>query len=252
MVCYHKCSSSASCARYRDPKGFFLPIRLGRAKPHPEAQTLSPSGAPIWVKLPLAVLAAAALLQIYKRFKSGNSGSMTTLESRGLIDEDRHGKDIFYTDIMKNVNTVQMEELSKDQIAAARERRLKERESWTVDIDDIVLPDNHPFAVKKPVTKEDEELVEARLNVRRGLPLQDLSGRRGLPDDGRGGPPLEFPDPSSSAAVPAEAPSRVQRPGPRISTAKPNAPSPSKDWDLEKAESRRERGRQPAGSPAGR
>ena len=28
---------------------------------------------------------------------------------------------------MKNVNTVQMEELSKDQIAAARARRLKER-----------------------------------------------------------------------------------------------------------------------------
>ena len=32
-----------------------------------------------------------------------------------------------HADIMKNVNTVQMEELSEDQIKAARERRLKER-----------------------------------------------------------------------------------------------------------------------------
>ena len=31
------------------------------------------------------------------------------------------------------------------------------------------------------VSKEDEELIRQRLGVKRGLPLQDLSGNRGFP-----------------------------------------------------------------------
>jgi hypothetical protein len=35
------------------------------------------------------------------------------------------------------------------------------------------------------VSKDEEELQKARLQVKRGLPLQDLGGSRGFPDDGR-------------------------------------------------------------------
>jgi hypothetical protein len=33
------------------------------------------------------------------------------------------------------------------------------------------------------VSKEEEELIKARLSVKRGLPLQDLKGTRGLPEE---------------------------------------------------------------------
>jgi hypothetical protein len=91
------------------------------------------------------------------------------------------------------------------------------RDTVDADIEKIVLPDNHPFAVKKKVSKlyilgsqyqnkllstiwrkamfllkrynflqvskDEEDLIKARLAVKRGLPLQDLQGTRGLPDD---------------------------------------------------------------------
>jgi hypothetical protein len=42
------------------------------------------------------------------------------------------------------------------------------------------LPADHPFAVVEEVTPEEAELAAARLRVRRGLPLRDLSGARGF------------------------------------------------------------------------
>ncbi len=35
------------------------------------------------------------------------------------------------------------------------------------------------------VSKDEEELAKKRLSVKRGLPLQDLTGKRGFPDDPR-------------------------------------------------------------------
>ena len=35
------------------------------------------------------------------------------------------------------------------------------------------------------VSKEEEELAKKRLAVTRGLPLQDLTGKRGFPEDPR-------------------------------------------------------------------
>ena len=45
------------------------------------------------------------------------------------------------------------------------------------------LPDDHPFAVRAEVSPEEAELAAARLRVRRGLPLRDLSGARGFSDE---------------------------------------------------------------------
>ncbi len=44
----------------------------------------------------------------------------------------------------------------------------------------------HVCAVK--VTRDEEELQKARLTIRRGAPLQDLSGKRGFPEDPRSRP----------------------------------------------------------------
>ena len=38
------------------------------------------------------------------------------------------------------------------------------------------------------VTQDEEELQKARLTIRRGAPLQDLSGKRGFPEDPRSQP----------------------------------------------------------------
>ena len=35
------------------------------------------------------------------------------------------------------------------------------------------------------VSKDEEELAKKRLEVKKGLPLQDLAGKRGFPEDGR-------------------------------------------------------------------
>ena len=35
------------------------------------------------------------------------------------------------------------------------------------------------------ISKDEEELARKRMEVKRGLPLQDLSGKRGFPDDPR-------------------------------------------------------------------
>src|SRR5689334_9116072 len=45
------------------------------------------------------------------------------------------------------------------------------RANQRLDLEDVDLPDNHPWAVKKPVSKEQDELIKARLSVRRGTAL---------------------------------------------------------------------------------
>ena len=45
------------------------------------------------------------------------------------------------------------------------------------------LPEDHPFAVRSEVSPEEAELAAARLRIRRGLPLRDLSGARGFSSD---------------------------------------------------------------------
>lgn len=88
---------------------------------------------------------------------------------------------------MRNVNVVRYDDLSDDAVAAARARRARERAAG-VPSGDVTsfaaqVPDDHPFAVAAAVSEEEAALAAARLRVRRGLPLQDLSGRRGLPED---------------------------------------------------------------------
>lgn len=43
----------------------------------------------------------------------------------------------------------------------------------------------HVCALRLQISKDEEELARKRMEVKRGLPLQDLSGKRGFPDDPR-------------------------------------------------------------------
>lgn len=90
---------------------------------------------------------------------------------------------------MRGINVVRYDDLSADAVAAARARRARERGSGApasaADVTAFAdaVPDDHPFAVAAEVSDEEAALAAARLRVKRGLPLQDLSGRRGFPGD---------------------------------------------------------------------
>ena len=109
---------------------------------------------------------------------------MDRLVSRGMLDEDRENeRDPYYKNMMKNINTVQVETLSREQIERARARRAgdlrKKREGGEADrLEDFAIPENHPWAEKMEVEDGDEELIKARLAVRRGLPLETLEDRQ--------------------------------------------------------------------------
>lgn len=140
--------------------------------PSPAVPAKTGAAALFSIALPAAALGlAAALFFFIKRARS--AGSVGGLVERGYLDENRHRADPFYTDVMAGVNTVRYEELSEEAIQQARARRSRERyNNGTLSLQDIELPDNHPFATKAPISPEEQQLMLARLKVRRGAPPQ--------------------------------------------------------------------------------
>lgn len=72
--------------------------------------------------------------------------------------------------------------LLRNNIKTSTKKNAKRSEASPPDLDALAtdLPDDHPFAVRAEVSPEEAELAAARLRVRRGLPLRDLSGARGF------------------------------------------------------------------------
>lgn len=77
---------------------------------------------------------------------------------------------------MKGMKTVQYDDLSPELVEAARRRRRQEieRDGGRLELEKIDLPENHPFAVKQKVTKEEEEMQRLRMSARRGLSPEDM------------------------------------------------------------------------------
>jgi hypothetical protein len=98
--------------------------------------------------------------------RKGSRGSVTSLEERGALDENRYvDDDKFFSGMMKTVRTVEMPELTSDQIKAARERR---RQSRDVDaspstLDNVELPANHPFATTAKVSESERKKLAERV-----------------------------------------------------------------------------------------
>jgi hypothetical protein len=126
---------------------------------------------PLYVKVPgalAAMLAVTRVLGAVMRRQRRNA-----LEERGFKRESAADED-HYSRMMKGMKTVRYDELSEEQVAAARKRRQREVANDSIDIDALELPSNHPFAVKQEVSKEEEEVQRQRLLARRGLSAQDL------------------------------------------------------------------------------
>jgi len=127
---------------------------------------------------------AAALAALGRRLGGGRRGSVSTLVSRGMLDADREREDDpYYKGMMRNINTVKVDTLTQEQIEEARKRRAGERlksagkGQGKASLEDFSIPENHPWAEKEAVGADDEELIKARLAVKRGLPLESLGDK---------------------------------------------------------------------------
>ncbi|KAF6266822.1 hypothetical protein COO60DRAFT_1697273 [Scenedesmus sp. NREL 46B-D3] len=93
--------------------------------------------------------------------------------------------DPFLNDVMKNVRTVQMDELPPELIAAARARRSRERANHKLDLEEVELPENHPWAMRMPMSHEQEAAIQSRLQVRLRTGRGGAAGGSAAGDDAR-------------------------------------------------------------------
>ncbi|KAG2424263.1 hypothetical protein HXX76_014643 [Chlamydomonas incerta] len=86
----------------------------------------------------------------------------------GLDDHTyRYSASLHLKDVMKDVNTVRIDDLTPEQIEAARARRSKERSAnHRLCLEDVELPQNHPFATKQKLTQEQQDAALSNLRAR--------------------------------------------------------------------------------------
>ncbi|KAG2424262.1 hypothetical protein HXX76_014643 [Chlamydomonas incerta] len=85
----------------------------------------------------------------------------------GLDDHTyRYSASLHLKDVMKDVNTVRIDDLTPEQIEAARARRSKERANHRLCLEDVELPQNHPFATKQKLTQEQQDAALSNLRAR--------------------------------------------------------------------------------------
>jgi hypothetical protein len=142
----------------------------------PKPLDLPPSSTTPWYTYPLTIAGVLFLLRtIGRALRRSRNGSSSALadrgyKSKGLADENHYNK------LMKSMRKTNYEELSDDAISAARRRRQREveREGGAVDLEKIELPSNHPFAMKREMSMEEEENMKARSSARRRLSAEDM------------------------------------------------------------------------------
>ena len=126
---------------------------------------------PLYVKVPAIFLGLLTVTRLFGAVMRRQRRS--ALEERGFKRDTAADED-HYNRMMKGMKTVKYDELSDEAMQAARRRRQREVANDSLDIENLELPANHPFAVKQEVSKEEEELQRQRLLARRGLSAQDL------------------------------------------------------------------------------
>jgi hypothetical protein len=116
--------------------------------------------------LPKIVLAMAALW-LFKKFKQHR-------KRQAYLKMTPAQKEAMFLEFVANSAPEEFEELSNEQISAARRRRqkmlAKEGESGNIDRlwEGIDLPSNHPFLTQQKMTAAEEEETKARFKARRG------------------------------------------------------------------------------------
>ena len=134
-------------------------------------------------------LGARLLLSIRARAQ----GSVGALRERGgalssgqWADGDVAEDEASIESVLGRVNLVRIEGPSEEEILAARMRRAQQLRDDEEEgpapgggMDALAVPEDHPFAVREAVDPRDAELLQERLRIQRGAPLQDLDGTRG-------------------------------------------------------------------------
>ncbi|GIL69290.1 hypothetical protein Vretimale_12555 [Volvox reticuliferus] len=186
-VCLHPCRSSQKRAEIRT-RAFMLGKSSGESRQQQTAivaidpslastSKVVSSGGPQVPALALAVVGAAGLLAVaFKKLK--NKG----------VDETtgRYCVDSYLAKVMKDVNTVRIEDLSPEQIEAARARRSKERANHKLSLEEIELPQNHPFATRQVLSKEEYEQSLQNLRAR-SMRRRNYDGIQAGADGGHAG-----------------------------------------------------------------
>ena len=125
------------------------------------------------------VLASLAIVKMRFGGRNYKRGSMGRLEERGMLDENREvDEEKFFKGMMKTVRTVDMPELTEQQIMAARERRRASRAgdaNLAKELETVEIPANHPFASNEKLDAAQEaerkkKIIEANAPRRRTRP----------------------------------------------------------------------------------
>ncbi|KAF5829057.1 hypothetical protein DUNSADRAFT_16628 [Dunaliella salina] len=171
------------------PEGFKLSTAAAQpvktVEPAPPPPTQSGPSVPLLAAGGLGIATVAAFL--FKKLRASSAESMYGIESTSYGDPSRRSKDFFNNLVLKNMNTTTLPELSEEMVAAARARRQKERANHKLSLEDVELPENHPWAIKAQVSPEEDEAVRARLRIRpRVRPsMHAEEGSAGGPRSGR-------------------------------------------------------------------
>lgn len=142
--------------------------------PVPQQLPEPAGGPPLHIAVPAALAGLVVALRAGRMLKKRMGGG-SRLEERGFkkggVADDRA-----YAQAIKGMRRIQYDELSPEQIEAARRRRRREveKDAAPLDLEQIELPENHPFAVKKRLAPEEEALQRSRLSARRGLSAEDM------------------------------------------------------------------------------
>jgi hypothetical protein len=125
------------------------------------------------------VLASLAIVKMRFGGRNNRRGSMGRLEERGMLDENREvDEEKFFKGMMKTVRTVEMPELTEQQIMAARERRRASRAgdaNLAKELETVEIPANHPFASNEKLDAAQEaerkkKIIDANSPRRRTRP----------------------------------------------------------------------------------
>jgi len=134
---------------------------LGVIPPEPTRPTAL-QRVPLWGWPFIAGVALVMSVRLYKALSS--NGSLSSLRARGISYDDGQGiDDEFYAKNIKRAKKVQWEGLTEEQIMAARERRKMELQAEVVDLNNIDIPEDHPFLTKEVVTDDEKAAIKERL-----------------------------------------------------------------------------------------
>lgn len=140
----------------------------GNKAAQPAVEAAPQAAPPPAYQTPLLVGAAAVAGAFLFSKLRGARGSVGDLEARGMLDENRDvDEEKFYKRMMAGVNTIEMEELTDEQIAAARARRAQARSMTPAEIEQelraLEVPQNHPWAQKVKLTAAEEAARTKRI-----------------------------------------------------------------------------------------